>query len=254
MIVNEQENHFLMIAQHDHALVSGEIVLHWRNKFLLRSKLREEADWAISQHDRAWIPLDQSPLWNDEKQRPYSFVDYPVEEKLKAYQQGIQEVADRSYYAGILCSNHYQSFFSKDSDDPLVLRFLKEEEERCRKLAKKMKMEVPPDIYQLHFDRLQFCDDISLYVCMQEPGIDKEDEIKWFKNGFRQKFDGAPNGIMPKWPDPMHVTLDPFPFEHPFNVRIPYRLVNKEDIKNKGLTDAYQEADVHEREVRFIPE
>ncbi|WP_082231937.1 DUF3891 family protein [Halobacillus massiliensis] len=254
MIVNEQENQFIMIAQHDHALVSGEIVLHWKNKFLLRSKLREEADWAISQHDRAWIPLDEEPIWNEEKQRPYSFIDYPVNEKLKAYQRGIQETADRSYYAGILCSSHYQSFFSKDSEDPRVVQFLEEENERCRKLSEKMKMEVPHDIYQLHFERLQFCDDLSLYICMQEPGINKENEISWFKDGFRQTFDIAPDGIMPRWADKKHVSLHPFPFEHEFSVHIPYRVVSKADIESKGLKSAYQDAEVLEREVRFIPE
>ncbi|MFC7319963.1 DUF3891 family protein [Halobacillus campisalis] len=252
MIVNERKDHFLMIAQHDHALVSGEIVLHWKRKFLLRSKLREEADWAVSQHDRAWIALDEEPVWNEEKQRPYSFIDYPLKEKLEAYQQGIEEVAERSSYAAILCSEHYQSFFSKDSRDPLIMKFLADEEKRVQQLHQFMKMEVPSDIYQLHFDRLQFGDDLSLYICMQEPGVSKDEENSWFKDGFRQQFDIAPDGVMPHWIDESHVSLDPFPFERSFEVRVPYRIVTKQAVEEKGLAAAYHEADVKERQVTFI--
>ncbi|MCP3026873.1 DUF3891 family protein [Halobacillus sp. A5] len=252
MIVNERDDHFLLIDQHDHALVSGEIVLHWKRKFLLRSKLREEADWAVSQHDRAWIPLDRHPLWNEEKQRPYSFIDYPLKEKLEAYQRGIAEVSERSSYAAMLCSSHYQSFFSTDDSDPLIQQFIKEEEERRQELETAMKMEVPYDIYHLHFERLQFCDDLSLYVCMQEPGIDKEEEVSWFREGFRQQFDAAPEGIMPEWINEKEVVLDPFPFEHEFEVRIPYRTVYKKAIEELGLEKACQEAEVLHRSVSFV--
>ncbi len=252
MIVNEKEDHFLLIAQHDHALVSGEIVLHWKKKFLLRSKLREEADWAVSQHDRAWIPLDRHPRWNEEKERPYSFIDYPLTDKLQAYQNGIQEVAERSNYAAMLCSSHYQSFFSKDDKDPVIQQFIEEEENRRQELEAAMKMEVPSDIYQLHFERLQFCDDLSLYVCMQDPGIAKEEEVSWFRNGFRQQFDVAPEGIMPKWLDEERVALDPFPFEHEFEVRVPYRILYKSEVEEHGIEKAYHDAEVRERAVTFV--
>lgn len=41
MIVIEKTDHFIMIPQHEHAGISGSIVDHWKNHFLLRSKLRE---------------------------------------------------------------------------------------------------------------------------------------------------------------------------------------------------------------------
>ncbi|MGP4059695.1 DUF3891 family protein [Halobacillus sp. H74] len=252
MIVNEKEDHFIMIPQHEHAYISGLLVFNWKKNFLLRSKLREEADWAIRQHDRAWIPLDDHPLWNEEKQRPYSFTDYPVKEKLEAYQRGISEVASQSLYAGILCSKHYVSFFSEDSEDPLVIDFLSEEKDRQRELFELMEMDVPYDIFDLHFRRLQFCDDLSLYVCMQDAGIPKDEEVAWFKNGFRQFFDFAPAGMIAHWEDETHVSVHPFPFEQPFEVRIPYRIVSKKEISEKGLEEAYQEAEWHSKHIGFI--
>ncbi|ARI75488.1 DUF3891 family protein [Halobacillus mangrovi] len=254
MIVQERENEFLMIKQHDHAQISGQMVLEWKKNFLLRSKLREEADWAIAQHDRAWIPLDEQPKWNNEKNRPYSFIDYPLKEKIEAYQLGIKEVAERSLYAGILCSMHYASFFSEDSDDPVIRKFIADEKKRQEDLSEAMKMDVPRDIYHLHFKRLQFCDDLSLYVCMQEPGISKDEEVPWFKDGFKQTFDFAPDGIMANWVDQKQVSVKPFPFSRPFEVYIPYRSVSKKAIEEKGLEKAYHEAETGQRTVEIIPE
>ena len=252
MIVIEKEHHFHMIPQHEHAKISAQIVAHWKNNFLLRSKLREEADWAIQQHDRAWIPLDDYPEWNEEKQRPYTFVDYPLEKKLQAYQRGIKEVADRSLYAGMLCSMHYASFFSKDDKDPVVQTFLAEEKTRQQDLFESMEMDIPYDIYDLHFRRLQFCDDLSLYVCMQEPGIPKEKEVPWFKNGFRQSFDFAPAGMIAHWEDKKKVSVYPFPFENPFSIEVPYRPVSKKEIDEKGLSQAFHDTEVQKHVITFV--
>lgn len=252
MIVIEKDQHFIMIPQHDHAAVSGELVDHWKNNFLLRSKLREEADWAIRQHDRAWIPLDQEPEWNEDEQCPYSFIDYPLKEKLRAYQRGIHEVAEQSLYAGMLCSMHYASFFSEDNKDPLVQTFLSEEKERQNELFERMEMDVPYDVYDLHFRRLQFCDDLSLYVCMQEAGTPKEEEVSWFKNGFRQSFDFAPKGMIAHWVDEGNVSVTPFPFEKTFTVEIPFRSVSKEAIQKNGLVQAYQQTEEGKKQVTFV--
>ncbi|WP_226582409.1 DUF3891 family protein [Halobacillus litoralis] len=252
MIVIEKEHHFTMIPQHDHADISAQIVAHWKNNFLLRSKLREEADWAIRQHDRAWIPLDQSPKWNEDKNRPYSFIDYPLKEKLAAYQRGIEEVAGQSLYAGMLCSMHYASFFPKDSKDPFILSFLDKEKERQRELYGWMEMDIPYDIYDLHFRRLQFCDDLSLYVCMQEPGTPKEREISWFKNGFRQSFDFAPEGMIAHWVDDSRVSVQPFPFERSFEIDIPFRNVSKDFINQAGLEEAFQKTEINTKTIAFV--
>ncbi|MCA0972389.1 DUF3891 family protein [Halobacillus litoralis] len=253
MIVLERDKDFILIKQHDHAALSGQMVREWKQNFLLRSKLREEADWAAAQHDRAWIPLDDEPRWNEEEGRPYSFIDYPLEEKLAAYQRGIEEVAGQSLYAGMLCSMHYQSFLSEDSENPVIRQFVQEEKERQEDLFASMEMDVPKDIYDLHFKRLQFCDDLSLYVCMNQPGTSKEQEVSWFKDGFRQAFDFAPEGMIAHWVDDKQVSVDPFPFENPFDAQVPYKLVRKSSIDRLGFTEAYKQAETDQRLITFIP-
>ncbi|MFD1019349.1 DUF3891 family protein [Thalassobacillus hwangdonensis] len=251
MIVNQAGDHFIMINQHDHARVSGEIVMNWKQDFLLRSKLREEADWAIGEHDRAWIQLDKKPLWNEEKERPYSFIDYPLEPKLDAYRQGLDEISETSAYAAILCSLHYSSFFPEGAKEPAIQTFLNDERNRREQLKNEMDMDIPSYLYDLHFKRLQFCDDLSLYVCMQEPGVSKANELSWFKDGFRQSFEFAPNGMIAHWEDEKTVSIDPFPLEKPFEIQIPYRKVTKQAIDEHGLQQAWDGAAVDYRKVRF---
>ncbi|SDZ93195.1 Protein of unknown function [Thalassobacillus cyri] len=253
MIVNQSGDNFIMMAQHDHAQASGKLVDNWKQDFIMRSKLRQLADWAVGQHDRAWIPLDKHPKWNEDKNRPYTFVDYPLKEKLDAYVHGIDDIEKDSYYAAVLCSRHYSSFFPTDSHDPDIKHFLDHERKRRSRLKKQMDLEVPRYLYDLHFKRLQFCDDLSLYICMQEPGVAKEEELSWFKNGFRQTFDFAPQGMISNWLDKYTVSVAPFPFERPFELSIPYKLVTMEAIDNKGLQQAWDQADVEYRHVKIIP-
>ncbi|SDJ55198.1 DUF3891 family protein [Salimicrobium halophilum] len=251
MIVREYEEGFVMIRQHDHAVISGEMARNWKKDFLLTSRIRSEADWAVEVHDRAWIPLDQEPLWNEEQQRPYTFVDYPLEEKLQAYRNGIEATAKESLYAGILTSMHYQSFFENNQDDTRMKDFYEEQTRVQEDYLSRMKVEVPMELRQLHFDRLQFCDNLSLYICMNEPGASKEREIPWFKDGFPQRFDIAPGGIQSYWKNESSVILTPFPFAGEWTASVPYRFVTKARIGEIGLAEAYQEAEERDYFVTF---
>ncbi|SIS53739.1 DUF3891 family protein [Salimicrobium flavidum] len=251
MIVREYKEGFIMIRQHDHALISGKMARQWRKDFLLTSRIRSEADWAIEVHDRAWIPLDKKPLWNEEKQRPFSFIDYPLEEKLQAYRSGIEETAKESLYAGILTSMHYQSFFENDREDPHAAEFYDEQTHVQEQLFSQMRVEVPQELRQLHFERLQFCDNLSLYICMNKPGVSKEDEVSWFKDGFPQPFDFAPGGVSSYWRDETSVILKPFPFSEEWTASVPYRYVTRERIEEVGLETAYNEAEEYDYFVTF---
>lgn len=39
-------------------------------------------------------------------------------------------------------------------------------------------------MFDKHYRLLKFCDELSLYVCMNKPGVKKKDEIDLFKDGF----------------------------------------------------------------------
>src|SRR5215204_1592180 len=136
MIVRERPDSFLLFEQHEHALIAGEFALRWREK----PRPFESAVYAIANHDLAWREADREVLWNEEKDRPYSFVDYPLDLKLPAQRRGIDLVADHDPYAGCLCSMHYARFLL-DSERPEEVAFREGEFDRQEGIKKSMTAE-----------------------------------------------------------------------------------------------------------------
>jgi len=252
MIVLNTKQGMLLFEQHHHALVSGVMAKYWRVDAFIGEHIREQVEYAVAQHDRAWIPLDQLPLWNEDKQQPYAFTDYPMNEKMLRYQEGVNQVEDRSKYGALLCSLHYRSFFPEKSKDQAIQSFIDYEEKRQKKLKIELDEKVGDKAIKVHFDLLQFWDNLSLYCCMNEQGVNKEHELSWFRDGFPQQFAFAPDGIIAHWHGEDTVVLDPFPFESSFQVDIPFRRFRHDQIEEIGFTQAWKDSALHNRKVTFI--
>jgi uncharacterized protein len=70
------------------------------------------------------------------------------------------------------------------------------------------------------FVPVQLCDDLSLFVCLNEPG---RNDYPHYKDGFG--FMGA--SLEPVWDDERTLRLNPNPFSHPFRIEVPYRVVGR---------------------------
>lgn len=188
---------------------------------------------AIEQHDRAWIPLDEVPKKRPNGDGYYSFVDYPLTDKLRAYQQGVMEVREQSRYAAILCSRHYCSFFSDDTDDERIKAFLDREEglQQADRQTLSSAEQATLDIDQKF---LSFCDDVSLYLCMNKPGVAKQSEVNWFRDGFKERFSFA-DKITGEWVSTDEVRLMPSPLEFPVRIVIPQIIVEGNGYKKEKL-------------------
>ncbi|MDQ0220709.1 DUF3891 family protein [Peribacillus cavernae] len=249
MVIYEREHDWIMTPQHHHGLLSGHIARHWNPAYIKRTERWSEVIFAIFQHDRAWIDLDETPFWNDGTKEPYSFIDFPLIPKLTFYKKGIDEVERQSPYAGLLCSLHYVSFLV-GSKEPAAMEFSRQEKARQHRLMEQLNLfEVHnKDLLKTHFLMVQFCDDLSLYLCIQEPGTPKAEEFPWFKNGFREIFpftDG--HKIIAEWLDSKQVSLRPFPLAFPAAVSIKVKEVMKADIHQWGIEKAYRDTDWKER-------
>jgi hypothetical protein len=153
MIVRERSDSFLLFEQHEHALIAGEFALRWRE----RPRPFESTVYAIANHDLAWREADREVLWNEEKDRPYSFVDYPLDLKLPAQRRGIDLVAAHDPYAGCLCSIHYARFLL-DSERPEEIEFREGEVERQDSLEVRMSEEELENLERnFRFLRLSRC-------------------------------------------------------------------------------------------------
>ena len=123
MIVREKADAFVLVKQHDHALVSGEFAGRWEDE----PRPLESTLYAIAHHDVAWRGPDAEVRWNEKTGRPYSFVDYPPELKVRAYAEGLAWVEERDPYAACLCSMHYETLLRRFGSSEAEARFVEEE-------------------------------------------------------------------------------------------------------------------------------
>ena len=216
MIVREKAGSFVLIKQHDHALASGLFAQHWAQRpYPLASTLH-----AIAQHDVAWRGPDSSVRWNEETGRPYSFLDYPAEEKVRAYGEGLDLLEAQDPYAACLCSMHYETL-AQGSERPVEARFVEREAARQERLKAGLSAaEVESLGRNLRF--LKLCDGLSLFVCLNEPG--DAERPPPYPGGF--EFDGG--RFEPVWEDERTLRLDPTPLSGPFYLAIPYEEVGKD--------------------------
>ena len=205
----------MLIGQHDHGRVSGEFARRWRE----RPTPLEPTLYAIANHDVAWQRLDETVRWDETTGRPYSFVDYPVEPKMEAYREGLDFLETQNSYAACLCSMHYASFV-RDVEGAAEVRFRDGEVRRQERLKGAMSAQELENL-EHNFRLLQTCDDLSLFVCLNEPG---RNDHPWYKNGF--EFMGA--RFEPIWEDRHTLRMNPNPLSGAFDLSIPYLSVGKD--------------------------
>jgi hypothetical protein len=215
LIVREKPGSYVLIGQHDHGRISGEFAKRWREK----PTPLEPTLYAIANHDAAWQKLDETVRWDETAGRPYSFMDYPVEPKMQAYREGLDFLETQDAYAACLCSMHYASFV-RNAEGAAEVRFREGEHRR----QKRLKGDMPAkDLENLehNFRLLQTCDDLSLFVCLNEPG---RNDHPWYRNGL--EFMGTK--FEPVWEDRRTLRLVPNPFSETFDLSIPYHSVGKD--------------------------
>lgn len=223
MIVRPQNGRFILIKQLDHSLVSGVFSVYWKEMIAPLSQMIH----TISYHDIGWVTLDKSVLWDEQKNQPIDFLDYPLELKIRAYRQGISLMEKQDPYAGYLCSMHFSSFF-KDEKSGVGFTFLMEEKSRQKRLWEQLTEREKEKVTD-NFALLKFFDDLSLSLCLNEP---MENSHPWFREGIYHRN----HRYQWVWEDENHLFLEPNGFRRPFTIHIPYQIVNqdrevlKEDI------------------------
>jgi hypothetical protein len=230
VIIRETEDEFYMITQHDHAQLSGVLASHFSKPFFKEDPEYESLIFAIYEHDRSWIPLDDTPIWNDRSGVPFSFRDYPLLPKLLAYTHGLNETEQRNSYAGLLCSLHYSSFFLHNPH-PDCIDFYDAETARQHRIRQQIQI-ADSELINKHFQLLQLCDDLSLFVCLNEPT---------FNNGL----------LSARWLSQIDIALTPFPFDNEFKTELRHKRVPKIEIQQHGLEEAYKNVDWADQELVY---
>lgn len=215
MIVRKLEDSFLLIRQHDHGQISGEFARHWDAEKIPAGPTL----FAITNHDVGWQELDGEVRFNPETGEPYSFIDYPLEAKLRAYKHGLDQLEVQEPYASYLCSMHYSSFV-RNSSEPVAVDFKEREAGRRVRIEDRIPQEWLENA-EYNFRLLQLCDDFSLFVCLNEPG---QNTYPWYRDGF----DFMGQKLQPIWKDEQTLSVTPNPFSAAFDFTIPYERIEHE--------------------------
>lgn len=255
MIVRNRMDEFVMIEQDHHARISGEIFSYWKSDYLKSEKLNQSVLYAVTKHDCGWKMIDRQPFWNDKKQAPYTFIDFPSPAKTLIYRSGIDEVERRDQYAALLCSEHYLRF--KQEEQSLEAKqFVQFEKSRQQRLIEFISDFEQP-LFDFHYGLLQLCDNLSLYICLNEPGAKKEDEFPFFRDGIplSNALDVfSKRKLHVRWIDDLTIGLDEFPMKQSFTINLNQKTVSKKLIVKQGLIQSYLETPFKTIEIRVAPE
>lgn len=239
MIVRERLNDFVMIEQHHHASISGKLFDEvGANASWINNTLHEAIRYAIYYHDVGWSPFDAAPFWDDMHQEPYSFISYPNSIKTIIYRTGIDEVAAVDLYAALLCSEHYIRFLAND-DTSQSQQFVQKERKRQAYIIGTLP-HYKRDEFFIHYDLLQFFDNLSLYICLHELDASEEDIHFFFKKGIPLPTLYGGGTLSLAWKD-NHIVLEASLFDEPIDIHLSQKVVAKEHIKAVGMREAWKD-------------
>jgi hypothetical protein len=168
---------YLLIGQPDHARLSGELATLFRAPFL--PQVTQTVARAIAAHDNGWAKrfeferdLHGDPPRSEETGRPQHFMAVEVEDSLAAWEGSIKSAGDDSRLGEYMVSAHFARIGSAriqmEMDTPEDLRKLEtfvtaEEDWQAKHEAE---IGLPKDQLLEYVDLLQFCDLLSLYLCI----------------------------------------------------------------------------------------
>ncbi len=222
MIVREEpDGSLILIAQPDHATVSGVFAARWGNARFDRPRRYESTVRAATFHDSGWYRYQTAPRLMGDSGKAANFMQVPLDpEQLEAFQWVIDWLTNIDPYAGLLISKHrtglwrdryntvrHPAGFTARNPDPAVEHFtLRNEARQAQEIKAFDEAE-----FRVNFHWLQVWDLLSLYFCMRPPGEDYIDPVPArYSDGAGV---GAPMTLRPLGGP--RVAIDPYPFDTP---------------------------------------
>ena len=144
----------------------------------------------------------------------------PLGPKLPAYKAGIDRVAAEDMLRRLSVRSMHTLPFSKRDSNPEAIRFREEELAQAGAAESGDEAGGTPDGLERDLHLLRFCDNLSLFICLNEPG---RNTFPLVPGGSRlsRAADAPALGRNPA------VAPSPTPFRQPFTVAIPYQIFNE---------------------------
>ncbi|MGQ0793344.1 MAG: DUF3891 family protein [Deltaproteobacteria bacterium] len=110
MIRRETEGGWILIAQHDHALLSAEIMERWGNGDFAAADPFDEVMFAVREHDAGWQGWDSLPKINPQSLFPMNFMEMDFHDQKAIWTECFNRHRAARPYASALIALHFGVF------------------------------------------------------------------------------------------------------------------------------------------------
>ena len=205
MIRHRRGNEFLLVAQHDHALLSGQFVTHIGNGRFGPPRPYQETVDGISLHDCGWPLHDEHPTLNG-KGLPLHVLESPMPIAITVWSESARRAGEKDPYTGLLVSLHVMALSSiaqtndrtpherfKDARDLFDLNKFQHRQAELQEALRRrlgMRTDVPlchglaktgvepdEDLLLFNYNLLKLCDRLSLDLCCSEPLFETIEDV-----------------------------------------------------------------------------
>jgi hypothetical protein len=266
MIRHTQGDSFLLIKQHDHALLSGQVAEKIGNgMFAPPSPFQAVVD-GIGLHDCGWpIHDDEAPTLNKEG-LPLHVLESPMDLAVKVWTESARRAAEKDPYTGLLVSLHVTALSHyaqtagflpnvrpKSATEQFLLnKFQQKQFEHQENLRRALKMptDLPlhnglaelglddaEDLLLFNFGLVKLLDRVSLDLCCSEDLFDRIEDV------YPQPGD-SPTTIKIRHTGPGAMELSPWPFAaERLEFEIPCRRVARmKYVSDEAFREVYRNA------------
>lgn len=144
MILVEQPDRLLLVAQPAHAALSAQFAAAWDFAGLpaVAAEAREAIVLGIALHDLSWVDFEAAPSFNPETGRPHGFREVPARRHAARWAASVDQAGAFGPWPALLASRHgvriYRTFFRRDRAEPADIAaadaFLAAEDARFERL------------------------------------------------------------------------------------------------------------------------
>ncbi len=219
MIVRERPSgSLILIAQTDHAKLSGQCAAHWGNGGFAQPRPHEAVVRAAMFHDSGWYDYEASPTIAQDTGKPLNFMQVPWgRPQRRAFEWAIDWMTRIDPYSGLLVSKHrtglqrgrydkvsHPKFFNTQNLPEDNEGFL-EENEKTQAVQLRDYDEAE---FWTNYQLLQAFDLISLFLC-------NKDVVDDYIEPVPTSYDGRspPVQLALKTIEGDRIEVDPFPFD-----------------------------------------
>lgn len=212
MIRREDNEEWILITQHDHAVLAGEIIARWGNGVFSAPRPPDEVIFAVSEHDCGWKEWDSSPRINPENGYPANFMEMEPHDQYDIWKRSYLAHSVGHPYASSLIALHFARFNEKSLNKNPGNGSAKALENEIKRFVAE-KLGIPPEDTEpdrlpgdvkINLRFVQIGDIISLTLChgwqsMEIPGVPLD-------------YEGRTSKLNIASPDGFNFVVDPYPF------------------------------------------